>query len=219
MIRTFLVFSLLCSVFCGDWNPLNLNLLLLPGESYQFSDIKPSIGQPPFTNYSCAFHTIDYSQETSVLVEVSKGTGYVNGSPFEQVEITDFPIRRNFFSIVNILNLESIPGLLIKNQGNKGVNVNCDVYKGIDFFIPQGTEITMQDYKHLFCRLYTVGRNVPLEISIEGNGYIYWGGYRRNRVHMNNLDYVYVVDGSNTTFIIKNNGNADVDLLCYSPFA
>ena len=216
MIRTFLVFSLLCSAFYA-YEVIDFSLA--PGQSHLFSDFNQSIVQPQFANYSCQLSTS--SGESSLFVDVFKGTGYVSGSPLEKLEITlnESPLHY-FFDLANTLNLEYIPGLLFKNQGNNNINVNCNLKRGVDFLIPQGTEITMEDRESdhypLQCRLFTLGKNVPLEISTQGNGYIYWGGNSGdgNTVFVNHLEFVYLISGSSTTFGIRNNGNADVDLLC-----
>lgn len=216
MIKTFLLFSLLCAVL---YSHEPIELALAPGQSHLFSDFNQSILQPQFANYSCKLFTS--SGEAPLFVDVFKGTGYVSGSPLENLEITlnESPLNY-FFDLVNTQNQEYIPGLLFKNQGNSNINLSCWLKRGLDFLIPQGAEILMQDPENdhypLQCRLFTLGTNVPLEISTEGNGYIYWAGNPResNHVIVNHLDFVYVVSGSSTTFRIRNNGNADVDLLC-----
>ena len=217
MIRTFLVFSLLCSVFYA-YEVIEFSLT--SGQSRLFSDFNQSIVQPKLTNYSCELSTS--IGESSLFVDVFKGTGYVNGSPLEHLEITlnESPLLY-FFDLVNTLNQDYIAELLFKNQGDNNINFYCKVGRGLEYLIPQGTEITMKEeeinHYPLKCRLFTLGRMVPFEISTQGDGYSYWGGYRRDSVHVNHLNFVYFVGGSNTTYIIKNNGNADVDLLCEYP--
>ena len=212
MTKTLIVFSLLFTLLYGFET---VSFSLPPGQSHVFTSFNQSIIHPQFVNHSCEFSTL--SGESSLYVSVFKGTGYVNGYPLDELQITvnESPLFY-FFDVTNTENPEFIPGLVFKNEGSNNISVTCRLFSGLDYFIPQGSEIVMQDpeYDHypLQCRLFTLGKNVPLEVTTQGSGFISWGSHTSG--YVNHLDFGYVVDGSSTTFTLKNNGNADVDLLC-----
>jgi len=216
-----LIFLSLFLVFLSAYE--NITISLVPGQTHLFSDFNSSIIHPQFVNHSCVLSTS--SGQSSLQVSIFKGTGYVSGYPIEndiEITINEAPLHY-FFDVTNALNPEFASGLLMRNIGDIDIKVSCLLFHGLDYFIPQGAEITLQDTEEvhfpLQCRLFTLGKNVPLNVETTGSGYIRLANQQASgTIYVNHLDFGYVVDGSQTTFKLKNEGNADADLLCQNFF-
>ena len=194
----------------------NLTFSLPAGQSHSISEFNSSIAQPQFVNHSCYFSTASNTRST-IKVLTKNGRGYINGYPLQgdvELEISE-STARYFFDVTK---QEETPTLVFQNIGQSEISVICLLFQGLDYFIAKNstTQILDQDSEHypLQCRLFTVGKNVPLEIDYKDGFVSIAGQETKGTYYVNSLEFVYVVEGSSHFYQLKNTGNADVDLLC-----
>ena len=200
----------------------NLNMTLQPSQSHESSDFNTSESHPQFANYSCVFSA---SHESTLKVLIAHGEGYVNGYPLHgdlEITLSTDSHLSYFFDIMKRTGPQ--PELVFENVGNNEISLQCYIKQGLDYYAGKGTTVDIVDgnseHYPLQCRVFTIGKNIPLNIT-SSSGFVWISNQSgEGVVYVNSGDFAYVVEGDSAVheYKISNNGEWDVDVLCENFF-